>query len=1008
MKRCAREDRLTPFLLGDLPEAEAAEFRQHLAHCDACQQLARELEPILSTLRTALAKDASNEPHLDSSRHEKLLAVQPRSPWLGYVINRKKHFAHWAAQPRPWLRVAACIIVVTGIFAGIIIGGAQQVIKTARCRAGARLGLDLNPKEAIDAVNCPAAVGMAKPAEEKTEIFNCLVSGTPASSGGDALKDISDARAQCDPFAAPAAAAVKVDAEAWAAPNRAYYYSDYAQPGAAPAAAATPAPTVTRLGSGYATAGKDKSASPYGRPDGAADMPQPVAEAGRKMDAKYKNEVCKNPTTPKNPSSSFAHGANAQTAWNGTPPVMGRMVDKAEQVDTIQEAQQSLAKAANEPGDGFETVAGGIGLGTGDPDLVDKGFEIGPAVKDRLVMKGLYSSRTAGGRMGALSKWGSADDEQTKNGESEKRAVEKLQDRDAKDQSYAFAGYYQPAADYKKAAPRLRSAENRQAQAAVTMNVDKSMYEDGDGISDLVTTDPIGGSGEVVEMAMQDQQAAQEMPQDIDRRLKANATAKPGQLTEKFGRLPVAQMQQAAASQDAARSPKQPRAKAHSLNPFVVTAGNKFSTFGIDVSTASYTLTRAALRNGQLPEPDVVRTEAIINSFDFGDVAPEKAMFRIYLEGAPSPFGEPGLTLLRIGVKGKHFGREEQRASVLTFLIDTSGSMDQPDRIGRARLALKLLLDQLAPVDRVQIVAFDNQSRVVLGPTPATEKAKILAAFDHLQCNGSTNLEDGMRQAYQQAAHAFMPGAENRILLISDGVANLGSDNAQDILKQIEKFRHQGISFSVYGVGQGSYDDAMLQDLANKGDGVYRFLDSDEEVRRAFVDDLAATLNTIATDVKIQVEWSPDAVKRYRQLGYESRALTAEQFRDDSVTAGGVGSGQAVTAMYELDLTPGIKRLPLGTVHVRYRRADTHAVEEIEQPITAECIVSNIQKTRSQFRLAVSAAAFAEMLRGSQYVSGYKYSDVAQMLRPVALDLSLDQRVKELLSLVENADALSR
>ena len=221
-------------------------------------------------------------------------------------------------------------------------------------------------------------------------------------------------------------------------------------------------------------------------------------------------------------------------------------------------------------------------------------------------------------------------------------------------------------------------------------------------------------------------------------------------------------------------------------------------------------------------------------------------------------------------------------------------------------------------------------------------------------------------------------------------------------------YRRQGITFSVFGVGRGTYDDAMLQDLANKGDGVYRFLDSEDEVRRVFVDDLAATLNTIATDVKIQVAWSAETVARYRQLGYESRRLTAEQFRDDAVRAGEVGSGQSVTALYELDLTPAAKRLPLGTVHVRYRRADTLAVEEIEQPITPEVLAAGLRATRPQFRLAAGAAAFAELLRGSPYVAGKRYEDVARLLRPAALELSLDGRVKELLGMAEAAETLSR
>ncbi|MEI6212229.1 MAG: von Willebrand factor type A domain-containing protein, partial [bacterium] len=421
----------------------------------------------------------------------------------------------------------------------------------------------------------------------------------------------------------------------------------------------------------------------------------------------------------------------------------------------------------------------------------------------------------------------------------------------------------------------------------------------------------------------------------------------------------------------------------------------------------SYTLTRQAIRAGQLPDPEVVRTEEIVNAFDYNDAPPDNATFRVYVEGAPSPYGQD-LTLLRIGVKGRRLGREEQRPAMLTFLIDTSGSMMQPDRIGLARTALKMLLANLSPVDRIQIVSFDDHARIVLDPTPAAEAKKILAVFDALQCTGSTNLEDGMRKAYERAARAFTPGAENRVVIISDGVANLGTDEAPDILAKVESFRRQGITCSVFGVGQGTYNDQMLEQLANKGDGVYRFLDSEDEARRVFVDDLAATLHTIATDVKIQVEWNAAAVQRYRQLGYENRALTKQQFRDDTVDAGEVGSGQAVTALYELAPTAAASRLRLGTVRVRYRRTDTHAIEEIATPVLSSAISRSLKNTRPQFQLAACAAEFSEILRVSPYAAGSRFEDVARLLRPVAMALPLDARVSELLQLTEQAESLNK
>jgi len=437
-----------------------------------------------------------------------------------------------------------------------------------------------------------------------------------------------------------------------------------------------------------------------------------------------------------------------------------------------------------------------------------------------------------------------------------------------------------------------------------------------------------------------------------------------------------------------------------SFNPFIMTSADNFSTFAIDVDTASYTLTRQAIRSGNAPKPEKVRTEEIVNAFDYGDKAPISSTFRVYQDGAQSPFGA-GLNMLRIGVKGRRLGREEQRPAILTFVIDTSGSMAQPDRIGLARQALTLLVGQLSERDRIQIIAYNDHARLVLEPVTILQKERILKVFRRLQCNGSTNLEEGLQLAYTQAVESFVPGAENRVILISDGVANLGSGSAQEILDKVASCRRQGITCSVFGVGSGTYNDRMLEQLANKGDGVYKFLDSADEVKRAFVDELSATLNTIAKDAKIQVEWNPKVVRRYRQLGYENRALKKEQFRDNTVDAGEVGSGQSVTAMYELELMPGARAdAELGTVRVRYQRTDTGRIEEIETTLKAASVLRPAHKATNAFRIAASAAEFAELLRGCPHAAGAKFQDVADYLRPAAMDLTLDTRVKELLELV--------
>lgn len=479
-----------------------------------------------------------------------------------------------------------------------------------------------------------------------------------------------------------------------------------------------------------------------------------------------------------------------------------------------------------------------------------------------------------------------------------------------------------------------------------------------------------------------------------------------GEVNGRNGQLEK-KLEERAEAADIRKKPAPPR-EPLPFNAFVVAAAEPFSTFAMDVDTASYTLTRQALRSGKLPDPERVRLEEIVNAFDYDDMAPDRATFRVYQDGAQAPFGA-GYNLLRIGVKGRRLGREEQRPAMLTFVIDVSGSMSQPDRIGFARLALSSLLDQVSANDRIQIIAYSDQAQFVLEPTVATDKARVMAAFNRLQCNGSTNLEEGLRRAYEQAAKAFIPGAENRVILISDGVANLGADSAQEILDKVAANRKQGITCSVFGVGSGTYNDKMLEELANKGDGAYSFLDSAEAVKTAFVDDLSATLNTIAKDAKIQVEWNPKAVRQYRQMGYENRKLTKEQFRDDTVDAGEVGSGQSVTALYELELMPDVTpETLLGTVRIRYQRTDNGKVEEIESALVATTVLRPAHQATVPFRVAASAAEFAELLRGSPHAQNGRFETVADYLRPAALERSLDTRVKELLELVTTAASLSK
>lgn len=404
------------------------------------------------------------------------------------------------------------------------------------------------------------------------------------------------------------------------------------------------------------------------------------------------------------------------------------------------------------------------------------------------------------------------------------------------------------------------------------------------------------------------------------------------------------------------------------FGPFslIPTVEHPLSTFGLDTDTAGYLRSAALIDAGVRPDPSMIRQEEFINAFEYGDEAPSEAAFRIYLEGAYSPF-RPENNLLRVGIKGRRLGREEQRPLMLTILLDASGSMETHERMGLAQKAILALLTKLSARDNVVLLTCSDKTREIFTMTGwGTESVLESAqkALDEIRCQGATDLEDGIIKAYEKAAASFDPQGENRVVILSDGIANLGNVNSEDILTKVSVFRGRGIRCSVIGVGHSTYNDKFLEAMANRGDGQYNFLDSEKSINENFVNDLENSFNTIASDVKIQVEWNPKAIDAYRSHGYDSRALKDEEFRDDTVDAGEVGSGQGVSVVYEMKLMEKLKPTDiLGTVHIRYRRTDTGEVEEIEKAITVENVSKVFDQMRPSFRLACAVAEFATVLK---------------------------------------------
>jgi Ca-activated chloride channel family protein len=444
-----------------------------------------------------------------------------------------------------------------------------------------------------------------------------------------------------------------------------------------------------------------------------------------------------------------------------------------------------------------------------------------------------------------------------------------------------------------------------------------------------------------------------------------------------------------------------------SVNPYVETSVDHLSTFALDVDTASYTRARAELLAGRLPSPDSVRVEEFVNYFDLEYSAPPEVAFAVYADGAPSPFHSDGSTLLRIGVQGYRVPDELRKPLVLTFVIDASGSMGEDGKLEMVKQTLVLLSQQLRSTDTVSIVAYSTEAWVVLYPTRGDQYEQIVGAIYSLSPLYTTNVEAGLRLGYQLAASAFRADASNRVILCSDGVANEGVTNADGILAYVHGYTEMGITLTAIGVGMGNYNDSLLEQLADKGDGNYTYVNSYEEARRVMVDDLVSTMQVIALNAKIQVDFNPDVVTRYRLIGYENRAVADANFRNDAVDAGEIGAGHSSTAIYAVQFQPGAAGR-IATIQLRWEDPDSHAVREINGNFNTWDLAPGYEDASPRYRLAVVAAQFAEVLRGSPWA----YTGQLGMLSSYAYRLTEflpnDPDVRELAQLIGIADSLNR
>jgi len=461
-------------------------------------------------------------------------------------------------------------------------------------------------------------------------------------------------------------------------------------------------------------------------------------------------------------------------------------------------------------------------------------------------------------------------------------------------------------------------------------------------------------------------------------------------------------------------------------NPLKLVADEPVSTFSIDVDTAAYAFARRMIEQGSLPPVDSVRVEEMINYFPYDYPRPESAEvpFRTTVAVYPTPW-DSRTRLVHIGIKGYDVVPATRPRSNLVFLVDVSGSMASTDKLPLLRNAFRLLVDQLGADDTVSIVTYAGQAGTALEPARAGDKAKILEALGRLEAGGSTAGEQGIRQAYALAERAFVKDGVNRVMLATDGDFNVGISDIGELKRYIETKRRSGIFLSVLGFGQGNYNDALMQALAQNGNGNAAYIDTLSEARKVLVEEASSTLFPIAKDVKIQVEFNPAAVSEYRLIGYETRALRREDFNNDRVDAGDIGSGHTVTALYEITPRDSTARMvddlryqpatdagsggspdEYAYLKLRYKLPDQEDSRLITVPVTKDLDIGDVGSIAPDMRFAAAVAAFGQKLRGDTRLDGYGYDEILDLARSSRGDDRFGYR-GQFLNLVQLARALS-
>ena len=457
------------------------------------------------------------------------------------------------------------------------------------------------------------------------------------------------------------------------------------------------------------------------------------------------------------------------------------------------------------------------------------------------------------------------------------------------------------------------------------------------------------------------------------------------------------------------------------VNPIYRVADQAVSTFSIDVDTGSYSNTRRFLNDGRLPPVDAVRAEEMINYFDYQYPQPNSIHpFSVTTEIVDSPWKE-NAKLIKIGIQAKDLATKQLPPANLVFLVDVSGSMDAPDKLPLVKQTLRLLTEQLRPQDKVTIITYASGEKLILAPTSGDQKDKILTVINELQASGATAGEQAIQLAYKQAEKAFVKNGINRILLATDGDFNVGITDFSTLKGMVAEKRKSGISLTTLGFGTGNYNEQLMEQLADAGDGNYSYIDNKNEAKKVVQRQLSSTLATVAQDVKIQVEFNPATVKEYRLVGYENRMLKQEDFNNDKVDAGDIGAGHNVTAIYEIipvgqqgwlndsryqasTKTDTTKKSEYAFVNLRYKLPNQEKSILLNQAVKAQS--KSLAQANSDTRFAIAVASYAQQLKGGQYNAAMGWDQIIQLAQQSAKPDPYQMR-EEFIELAKIAKSLS-